>query len=404
MCWRASTAVFLAMVSLAAWPVAAQPASGNETPDPSQAGGAHQVESGQHEPVVTMPERPWEVIEVAIALDTSGSMENLLEAARLKLWEIVSDLSVLEPTPTLRVALLSFGNFANQREPGWVALETDFTEDLDMVSERLFELTSEGGNEYIGSVLNRAVNELSWLPSSETLKLLFVVGNEPANQDPRVGLTDVADVIRQQGISLHLIFCGDGESEEAETWVELAELALGKFSTMDHRTEPVKVQTPFDQELAALGAALNETFVPLGEESEDRLEKLIAWDERVEEHSLSAAASRAEVKSSRMFSSSWDLVDATEAGRVDLYELDEAQLPQYLSEMSLEERETYVEDMRVRRAELRDRIAELSQERRQHVVAQMEAKGIDTSRAFDTVVRDALREELEVAGFHVPGN
>jgi hypothetical protein len=44
------------------------------------------------------------------------------------------------------VALLIFGNFKNHRDAGWVRVETDLTEDLDQVSERLFMLTSEGGN------------------------------------------------------------------------------------------------------------------------------------------------------------------------------------------------------------------------------------------------------------------
>ena len=48
-----------------------------------------------------------QLIEVAIALDTSGSMKSLRDAARLKLWEIVQETALLEPAPTLRAELLS---------------------------------------------------------------------------------------------------------------------------------------------------------------------------------------------------------------------------------------------------------------------------------------------------------
>ena len=44
-----------------------------------------------------------QLIEVAIALDTSGSMKSLRDAARLKLWEIVQETALLEPAPTQHV-------------------------------------------------------------------------------------------------------------------------------------------------------------------------------------------------------------------------------------------------------------------------------------------------------------
>ncbi len=69
--------------------------------------------------------------------------------------------------------------------------------------------------------------------------------------------------------------------------------------------------------------------------------------------------------------------------------------------MSPEERELHVEEMQWRREELRTRIADLSAKRRLYVASQMAAKGLDDSRAFDTVVREALRGTLEENGFRV---
>ena len=72
---------------------------------------------------------PGQVIEVAIALDTSGSMKSLRDAARLKLWEIVQEIALVEPAPTLRVALLSYGR-KDEHKNGWMRVETDLTTDL----------------------------------------------------------------------------------------------------------------------------------------------------------------------------------------------------------------------------------------------------------------------------------
>src|SRR3990170_6863274 len=71
-------------------------------------------------------------IDVAICLDTSNSMDDVLDAARLNLWEIVNDLATAQPTPRLRVALLSYGSSANERDAGWVRVETPLTQDLDL--------------------------------------------------------------------------------------------------------------------------------------------------------------------------------------------------------------------------------------------------------------------------------
>ena len=49
-------------------------------------------------------------IDLAICLDTSGSMSGLLNSTKQKLWDIVNDLAMAEPTPKLRVALLTYGS------------------------------------------------------------------------------------------------------------------------------------------------------------------------------------------------------------------------------------------------------------------------------------------------------
>ncbi|MHC4652135.1 MAG: hypothetical protein ACYTES_14940 [Planctomycetota bacterium] len=41
-------------------------------------------------------------VDLAICLDTSGSMSGLINAARQKLWAIVNELALAEPTPKLR--------------------------------------------------------------------------------------------------------------------------------------------------------------------------------------------------------------------------------------------------------------------------------------------------------------
>ncbi len=75
---------------------------------------------------VDAPEEP-RLIQVAICLDTSGSMDGLIDAARQKLWAIVNDLALAKPTPRLEVALLTYGNDGHKEADGWVAVQSPLT-------------------------------------------------------------------------------------------------------------------------------------------------------------------------------------------------------------------------------------------------------------------------------------
>ena len=85
-----------------------------------------------------------QAIDLAICLDTSGSMSGLLNSAKQKLWDIVNDLAMAEPAPKLRVALLTFGNLGYEAENGWVSVDSELTDDLDAVSQKLFALGTNG--------------------------------------------------------------------------------------------------------------------------------------------------------------------------------------------------------------------------------------------------------------------
>jgi len=95
-------------------------------------------------------------------------------------------------------------------------------------------------------------------------------------------------------------------------------------------------------------------------------------------------------------------VDALAAGVITLEQLDEAELSEELAYLAPEERAVYIEDMQIRREELRQRIQELSQERRRHVATKIRAQGLDDSRSFDAVLRQKIREQLEASGWEPP--
>ena len=214
------------------------------------------------------PEEPVAVaeprgVELAILLDTSGSMSGLIEAAKQKLWAMVNDLALAEPTPQLRVALLTFGNDGHNPEDGWVKVQTPFTDDLDLVSQRLFDQTTNGGTEYVGRVLQSA-GQLEWDPSDRTLKLIILAGNESADQDQEAPFRDMCRKLIGNGIIINAIYCGSAADNIAPAWREVARLADGQFASIDQNQGTIVVETPFDEQLGALSTALNATYLPFG--------------------------------------------------------------------------------------------------------------------------------------------
>src|SRR5262245_2731883 len=101
-------------------------------------------------------------VDVVLCLDTSNSMDGLIDSAKRKLWAIVNDLAKIEPSPTLRVGLYSYGNDFYDAKAGWVRKELDLTTDLDEVYKKLFALTTKGGTEFVARVSRDALAGLKW--------------------------------------------------------------------------------------------------------------------------------------------------------------------------------------------------------------------------------------------------
>ncbi|HWW60799.1 MAG TPA: hypothetical protein VN181_05465, partial [Thermoanaerobaculia bacterium] len=124
------------------------------------------------------PKKP--VIQVAILLDTSNSMDGLIDQARTQLWRVVNEFATAKKngtTPDLYVALYEYGNAGLAAERGYIRRVLPLTTDLDRVSEELFALKTNGGDEYCGHVIAEATKGLAWSTKSDDLKVIFIAGN-----------------------------------------------------------------------------------------------------------------------------------------------------------------------------------------------------------------------------------
>src|SRR5262245_53473089 len=250
-------------------------------------------------------------IDVVLCLDISGSMQDLVASAKTKLWDIVNELAKVKPTPNLRVALYSYGNPNYSREAGWVRKEIDLTTDLDEVYKKLNALTIYGGDEYVARVCKTALTEQKWSDQKDALRLIFVCGNEPADQDKEVNLADVAKLAKEKGVIINTIYCnwGNARPGEAPGWSAFAKDAGGQYAMIEHDKRIAQIQTPFDKELGDLNTKLNSTYIAYGRGGDAKKENQLAQDRNASAAGAPAGASRVMAKGGALYKNSeWCIV------------------------------------------------------------------------------------------------
>jgi hypothetical protein len=373
---------------------------------PSTAGGApHPVTiTAPHKPIATpdgpeqLADRP--LIQIALLLDTSSSMDGLIEQAKQQLWRVVNELGRARRNgklPRLEIALYEYGNSRLSAESGYIRRVLPLSGELDQVSEALFGLTTTGGDEYAGQVIQTALEQLTWSADPNAMKVVFIAGNEAFTQGP-VAVHDAIRRAAKQGITVNTIYCGS-DGDEAGGWRNGALLADGRFMTIDHNHRIAEIAAPQDVELAQLNAALNDTYIAWGQRGEAAIQRQAAQDSNSAQYGASNLGTRVASKASALyFNPSWELVDAIKDKRVDLDQVKEAELPPAMRTMSKEERKAYVEAQAQKRTAIQDRINALAAERQKFVAAE-QAKQAEGPSSLDVAMLDAIRTQASKRGF-----
>jgi hypothetical protein len=346
---------------------------------------------GQNQDSITRCKQPTPKVDIVIALDTSGSMSGLINAARQKLWDIVNEVAKAQPAPRLRVGLMTYGSQGSE-EDGYVVVRSDLTTDLDTIYSKLFELRTSGGTEYVGRVVYRSVKELSWDKDPDTLRQIYVAGNESADQDRTVTAAQAVRAARKDDIFVNAIYCGNTSNSDAPGWAAVAHKGSGMYASIDHNHGTVTIATPYDGQLNKLSAKLNATYVAYGLRGGEAKARQSAQDSNASSMHSSVAAARAVAKASGVYrNEGWDLVDARKAGK--LKKISKKALPAPLQEMDREELNTYITKKATERKQLKKQILELSKKRKDYIAAEMKKKGKSGNKAFDTAIKRALREQ-----------
>lgn len=309
-------------------------------------------------------------IKVALLLDTSNSMDGLIDQAKAQLWDIINELSYAKyagKNPNLSIALYEYGNDDLEASDGYIRRVLNFSTDLDLISKKLFSLSTNGGSEYCGQVIKTTLNDLKWGKNKQDLKLIFIAGNEAFTQGD-ISYKMATDDANEKKVTVNTIFCGDYNNGVLGKWRDAARRTGGDYFAIDQNKASVYIATPFDALIIQLNKDLNKTYIHFGRQGRKKMKTQTVQDQNAMELNEVVVVKRAVSKSSRMYkNATWDLVDASKDKKFNYNSIEKKNLNKELQGKSTKEIKIYVEKQAQKRKEIQDKINELNTKRKQYI-------------------------------------
>jgi hypothetical protein len=350
--------------------------------------------SGQSVIAAGRPVKVKPKVEVVFCLDTTGSMDGLIEGAKQKIWGIANQIVKGKPTPDLRIGLVAYRDEGDEYVTKVYSLDSD----LDTVFENLMSFEALGGGdgpEHVNKALYDSVHKIQWSKDKSTLKIIFLVGDAPPHMDYDDGY-DYRKICKEavkKDIIINTIQCGDYD-EAQKYWRDIAKRGEGKYAKVEQSGGMEAIETPMDDELAALSLKLEGTVVAYG--AEEVRAKSEGRKASIKEMPLSVAAERAAYKSAGTSMGAYDLIDAVKSGKIKLSDIKDKELPEEMRKMSLAQRKKYLAKKEKERKEIKAKIEKINKKRSAYIAKKL--KEDPKTDAFDSVVQGIIKEQAAKNG------
>ena len=346
-------------------------------------------------------------IELVFALDTTGSMSGLIEAAKEKIWSIASNMAQAQSNPEIKIGLVAY----RDRGDAYVTKVINLSSDLDSVYSQLMDFKANGGGdgpESVNQALYDAVHKINWSQDQQTYKAVFLVGDAPPHMDyqDEVQFPTTVAKAATKGILVNTIQCGN-DNTTTRQWQQIASLGQGDYFSVNQNGSAVAVATPFDRKMAKLSEELDATRLYYGskEELAKKKSKIDATAKLHEEASVASRARRAMFNSSdsgkKNLLGEGDLVEDVRSGRVKLDEIDKDKLPAAVAAMPVVEQQKLIAETEQKRAEIKRQINELADKRSDYIKSELGAAGAKDS--LDEQLIGTLRKQASKKGLVYEG-
>ncbi len=343
-------------------------------------------------------------VQVAILFDTSNSMDGLIDQAKTRIWSIINELSSLRflgQTPLIEIALYDYGNSGLTAESNYIRQQVALTTDLDVISAKLFGLSTNGGDEFCGAVIQKSMQDLAWSNNQLDLKIIYIAGNEPFNQGS-IAYKEVCNTAASKNIFVNTIYCGNHAQGIAEFWKDCATISKGDYFNIDSDQTVVQIATPFDNDINQYNDSLNKTYYGYGSLGQSKKSNQLSEDANAESQSPSSKTERSIVKSKEVYSNaSWDIIDAVDKDGKDITKMTEDELPTEFQGKTAEEKTALIEEKKKERELYQEKINTLAINRQEFIAEEMkkQADGVKKDD-FGTSVNESLLKKATELGYN----
>jgi hypothetical protein len=349
-------------------------------------------------PTATKP-NPKNVVQLALLLDVSNSMDGLIGQAKAELWNIVNQVSLANKngqTANLQIALYEYGRTNNNADKGFVKQLVNYTSDLDTISQVLFGLQTNGGEEYCGWAINSSLNELKWNNLDSVYRVIFIAGNEPFTQGGISYKTSCSRALNKK-IFVNTIHCGDAITGINESWKDGATLTHGEYFFINQNEKYIEIATPYDATINNLNDSINTTYMSYGAAGEAYKMNQIQQDANAESMSGSAKISRSISKSKAVYKNEkWDVVDASKTDEGFIAKANEDELPAELKGKKIEDKMVIIQQKSKERDYYNLKVNKLAVHRQQYI--QLHQKNPSTNTLGNSIIK-AIRKQAAQNGF-----
>jgi Mg-chelatase subunit ChlD len=338
-------------------------------------------------------------VEVAFVLDTTGSMADLIDGAKRKIWSIASTIVDDNPDADIAMALVAY------RDKGdvYVVKTSPLSEDIQGLYGDLIKLEADGGDdtpESVNKALDTAISKLEWTSGDNVHRIVFLVGDAPPHMDyaqERQYPAILKDAV-QRDIVVNAVQAGD-MTETTDIWKEIAQYGRGSYVTIPQSGgEVVVIISPYDDDILHLQRELDSTVIPYGD---DKVQGMIR--RKMTEKAASAPSTQLEnsefyakrKKTKEVVTGGGDLLSDVRNNRLDLDQVKDAELPEELRKQSKAERSAWINDRLAKRNEIEEKISALVVKRDAFVRKETEKRiSSKDGDSFDEAVRRMLKTQL----------
>jgi len=327
-------------------------------------------------------------IDVVFAIDTTESMQGLIDGAKRKVWSIASHIREANPQASIRVGLVAYRDV---EESDYVTRDFQLTTDLDAMFVELSGYSAAGGGdipEDVAAGLYDAVYKMQWRDDAK--KLIFLVGDAPPIARGDVPTFDViAREAASRNIIIDTIQCDNETPGTTEAWQQIAMLGHGEFSKIGGDGGVRQVATPYDQKMAELSNEIDSTAVILGGDRRKLYEGKMAAAKAAPMEAQADRAGYYGAMGSAAPRDDGDAVSAVATGRASVEGMPAADLPPEMQHLSKDELKAEITRRADKRKAIEKEIDDLQKKRGEYLRDQAKGDG------FDNKVKDTLDRQLQ---------